>query len=212
MESTAQEGLFRVGILAYDGVLTTEFVASLDTFAHAAELVRAWELVPRLEVVTVAPTLREIETAEGLRVYPNHGFSDCPYLDLLVIPSSVGYQREITEREWTRWVAARSDRAKYTLAHGWGSFLLAASGQLQGKKAVTFPAQASSFRQLFPGVELLSDMRFVQDGTIITSSGGLAAYESSLFLTRLIYGDKLARSIAGGLVFSPDNLQYSLPK
>ena len=52
----------RVGILVYEGVYDTEFVAPLDAFRHAANYTSG-----RLEAFTVAPHGGAVRTAEGLR-------------------------------------------------------------------------------------------------------------------------------------------------
>ena len=50
------------------------------------------------------------------------------------------------------------------------------------------------------------DNRIVRDGNIITSNGGLAAYEAALYLVEELYGPPAGDVIAGGLVFSESNL------
>lgn len=201
-----------VGIFIYDGCYNTELVASYDVFNHTGAIVEQWNVSPHIQVVTVAPKLSQIQTAEGLRIAPDHSFTDCPPLDVLVIPSGVRFREDILRIDWTRWIAAMSERAKYTISHAWGSFLLAAAGRLEHRKATTFPADSDRMKQVFPNVAVVKDMRFIQDGAVITSSGGIASYEASLSLVKLIYGEKMARSVAGGLLFSPDNLLYSMPK
>lgn len=203
---------YLVGIFVYNGAYNTEIVASYDVFNHAGSIAEQWQVQPQIQIVTVAPQLQTIQTAEGLRIQPDHGFSDCPPLDILVIPSGVRFAEDLKRIDWTRWIAAMSDRAKYTISHAWGSFLLAAAGRLEAKKAATFPADSDRLKQLFPSVQVVKDSRFVMDGTMISSSDGLASYEASLSLVKLLYGEKMARSVASGLVFSPDNLMYSMPR
>lgn len=201
-----------VGILAYEGVYNTELVASYDVFQHAGILAEQWQLEPRLRVVTIAPELTVVTTAEGMRVLPDHCFADAPALGLLVVPSGMHYEEDIGRIEWLRWIAGAADGAKYTISHCWGAFLLAASGRLEGKKATTYPPSIDRLKELFPAVQPVRDVRFVQDGSVITSAGGIASFEASLYLVQILYGEKAARSVAGGLVFSPENLLFSLPK
>ncbi len=57
---------------------------------------------------------------------------------------------------------------------------------------------------MFPHLEVISDVLFVHDGKYITSAGGAKSFEASLYLTEHIYGDSIARSLAGGLVIDWD--------
>lgn len=201
-----------VGVFIFDGVFNTELVAPLDVFQHAGALAEQWGVEPPIRVITIGPTLEPITTAEGLRIKPNHGFDDAPAVEIFVVPSGQRFDLDMQNREWTAWIASMSQHAQYTMGHGWGSFLLAAAGRLEGKKVATFPADTEKLQATFAGVHAVKNVRFVHDGTTITSSAGLASYEASLYLVNLLYGEKLAKSVAAGLVFAPENLENSFPK
>ena len=50
------------------------------------------------------------------------------------------------------------------------------------------------------------DQRVVVDGNLVTSGGGLASYEASLYVVERLFGKDLASSIAQALVFGPSNV------
>ena len=51
--------------------------------------------------------------------------------------------------------------------------------------------------------------RFVVEGIVITSNGGLAAFEAALYVVERLLGREEADKIAAGLVFGPENLTFS---
>ena len=74
----------RVGILLFDEVEELDFVGSLEVFGIASGLVEG------LTVVTVSKDGRPIRGRYGLQVQPDHGFGNCPPLDLLIVPGGKG--------------------------------------------------------------------------------------------------------------------------
>lgn len=182
-----------VGILVMDGIYNTELVGPYDVFSHAKPF----------RVVTIAPAKRELKTAEGIRFLPDHDFTDHPPIDILVIPSFVDYQEQIRQEEIVGWIRDRGEKADWVLSHCWGAFYLAAAGFLDGREAMTFPPDIDKFAAMFPKVRTRKGFRFVRDGKFITSAGGVASYESPLYLVRILAGDEAARRVARGLVI-PD--------
>jgi transcriptional regulator GlxA family with amidase domain len=51
----------------------------------------------------------------------------------------------------------------------------------------------------------------VVDGNLITSPGGLASYEASLYVVEKLFGKDQAMSVAAALVFGPSNITAAFP-
>jgi len=96
----------RVGILVYEGVYDTEFVAPLDVFRHAATYTSG-----RLEAFTVAPHGGAVRTAEGLRFQPDYSFRTAPIIDWLIVPSGKNSDTDMKDKNsWhgsEKWGAGR---------------------------------------------------------------------------------------------------------
>jgi transcriptional regulator GlxA family with amidase domain len=184
---------WNVGILVMDGVYNTELVGPYDIFSHADPF----------RVFTVAPDRKELLTAEGIRFQPDFGFDDHPPIEILVIPSFEDYAAHIEQEPLLGWIRDRANDAEWVLSHCWGAFYLAAAGLLDGRQAMTYPPDLDQFAAMFPAVEVKTGYRFVRDGKFITSAGGVASYESPLFLLRHLAGDEWAERVARGLVI-PD--------
>lgn len=78
--------------------------------------------------------------------------------------------------------------------------LLAAAGQLEGRRATTHWALAEQFRQRFPGVRLQIDELFTEDANRFCSGGAQAGLDLCLQLIARHAGDWLAQRVASALV------------
>ena len=189
----------KVGVLIMDGLFINEAVAPWDIFAHGGD---------SFEVYFVAPTHDPIVGYYGERIVPHYAFDDAPQADVLVIPSgaeSMGAQLEDTAM--IAWVADQAAGARYITSHCWGAFTLASAGLLDGRSATTFPGYFQELRDAFPAIgEVVEDRRVVVDGNVVTSNGGLAAYEAALTVVEDLLGPTAGEVIAGGLVFASSNL------
>jgi transcriptional regulator GlxA family with amidase domain len=191
--------LVRVGILVYEGVYNTEFVAPLDVFEHAAQHTGG-----RLQVFTVSPSFGSVTTAEGLRIFPQYSFMTTPAIDWLVVPSGKNYENDIKNKALVNWIRQAGLAAKVVHSNCWGAFLLAAAGLLDGKRATTYPDSYDQFAEMFPQVELRRGPRFVDDNGVVTSVGGVASYEAALYLLEKHFQAELARKVAIGLMIDWD--------
>lgn len=197
-----KEGAKNVGILLFHDLFITEFAAPFDIYKHTGD---------KMNVFTVAPTMEPIRTYEGVVLYPDFSFATAPTIDILVVPSGNGSRSSnLQNTTLIDFVRKTARSAEYVTSHCWGAFTLAAAGLLDGLEATTFPSSIAEFQQRFPQVKAVQGKRFVEAGNIITSNGGLAAFEAALFVVEKLYGKEMADTVASGLVFAPENRQLSL--
>lgn len=76
---------------------------------------------------------------------------------------------------FAEWLGARHAEGATLASSCGGSFILAATGLLDGRPATTHWIFAEQFRVLFPSVQLDSDRMVIEDGDLITA-GGLMAW------------------------------------
>lgn len=200
LSSSEEEPLLQVGIVIVDGVYNTELTAPMDMFHHTV-----FHAKPGCRVFTVAPSLDPITSFEGLRILPDFSFSDCPPIDILVVPSAEhSMDSDLENRHLIDFVRERGKRASWLLSLCDGAFVLAAAGLLDDLHATTFPADLDRFEAQFPAVRVERNLSFVRHGKAVTSVGGEPSFEAALYLCQLLYGPKAARGIARGLVIDWD--------
>jgi transcriptional regulator GlxA family with amidase domain len=81
-----------------------------------------------------------------------------------------------------------------------GTFLLAAAGLLDGRRAATHWELTEDLAREFPAVEVDADAIFVNDDNVHTSAGITAGIDLSLALVEADHGPELARDVARHLV------------
>lgn len=84
-----------------------------------------------------------------------------------------------------------------------GSFVLAAAGFLDGRRATTHWCSAGDFRRLFPHIELDPNVLFTDCDNVLTSAGVAAGLDLCLHMIRSDFGSAVANEVARGTVTPP---------
>jgi transcriptional regulator GlxA family with amidase domain len=192
----------RVGILTLDGSYITEFSGPLDVFHHVSP--------DKIEVFMISDTDKEMKSYEGMPFRANYTLQNAPKMDVLVVPSAVGsLDKDLQKTEMMSWLRTKAADAKIVQSVCQGSFLLATAGVLDGKESTTSGSSLAEFEKRFPNVRVNKDDRVVVDGKIVSTPGGLSAYEASLYVVRELFGEAEAQEVAKKLQFDPANVNAS---
>ncbi len=84
-----------------------------------------------------------------------------------------------------------------------GAFLLASVGLLDGRRATTHWMHSARFRSLYPAVDFVADVLYVDAGNIITSAGSAAGLDAGIHLIRRDFGPNIANAVARRMVCAP---------
>jgi AraC family transcriptional activator FtrA len=84
-----------------------------------------------------------------------------------------------------------------------GTFALAATGLLDGRRAATHWAEAAELSRRHPSIIVDQDVLYVDDGDIITSAGQAAGLDLCLHLVRRDHGADVANRVARRMVIPP---------
>jgi transcriptional regulator GlxA family with amidase domain len=197
-----QQKQITVGILTLDGIYITETAGALDVYHHVA--------ADKLRVVLISDTDKQLTTYEGMPFQANYTIDNAPKLDVLVVPSGAGsLDKDLKNQRVVDWVKKTAKNATYVTSNCEGAFLLATAGVLDGKNATTFPTDRTDLQKRFPNVKV-KDERVVTDGNLVTSAGGLASYEGSLWVVGQLFGTEEAHRIGTALVFGQSNVATAL--
>ncbi|HEX2278294.1 MAG TPA: DJ-1/PfpI family protein [Candidatus Tectomicrobia bacterium] len=199
----SEGGPITVGILLLDKPFITEFAGPLDVYHHVP--------AEKIKVFIVSDTEKEQVTYEGMPFRANYTIANAPKIDVLVVPSGAGSldadQKNVPVIDWIKKAATE---AKFITSHCQGAFLLGKAGLLDNRDATTFPTNTGDLQKQYPSCRVQGDRRVVIDGNLITSPGGLASYEASLYVVEQLFGKEQAMTIASALVFGPSNIEASI--
>ena len=194
---------YNVAFLIMEGVYNTELTAPFDIFQHT--IFR--DSIKAMNVFTVANTLAPITSFEGMRILPDFDYTKdtLPKIDILVVPSAEHHvDTDLEDKVMIEFVKQIDKQAQFITSHCDGAFVLAQAGLLDGIVSTTFPSDIDAMRMRFPTLDVRKDMLFVHDGKYITSAGGAKSFEAALYICEYLYGEKIAQSLAGGLVIDWD--------
>ena len=195
----ADHNRYNVAFLIMDGTYNTEFTAPYDIFQHTVFR----EGIKPMHTFTVANTLEPVTTFEGVRILPDYDYTskEIPPIDILVVPSAEHHlDTDLQDTVMINFVRSVDKQAQFVTSHCDGAFVLAKAGLLDDVLSTTFPSDIEKYREMFPQLQVADSVLFVHDGKYITSAGGAKSFEAALYLCEYLYGEEIARSLAGGLV------------
>ncbi|MES2669648.1 MAG: helix-turn-helix domain-containing protein [Pseudomonadota bacterium] len=177
----------RIDVLALDGVFDTGLTALLDVFSTANEL-SGGEQPLRVRTVGVR---RRVRTGLGMLLSVQRADDRDPP-DVIVAPALGTKTPQALEAALQRrdvldavqLLRDRSERGTRMAAACTGTFMLAASGALDGRRATTTWWLAPFFRQLHPQVQLDESRMLVSAGPVVTAGAALAHLDLALWLLR----------------------------
>jgi transcriptional regulator GlxA family with amidase domain len=184
----------RVGILLYNEVEVLDFAGPFEVFSITTY--KGTQDKP-FDVSTVAETSDVIKARNGLRILPDYTFSDAPTFDILIIPGGYGAEEiEIHNKEMINWIKDQSKNVKLLASVCTGAFLLATAKLLDGKKATTHWLDIERLEKEFENVEVLRDVKYVDQGNIITAAGISAGINMSFHIIERVLDVETARETA----------------
>ena len=190
-----------IAILLYEGVQSLDVTGPLEVFAGAAAALGARGGESGYRVRTIARGGRPVRTSSGLTLVPAGPLPRSgEAIDTLIVPGGAGGGHALADAALLRWLASAPERCRRTASVCTGSFLLAAAGLLDGRRATTHWAWAEALAREYPNVEVDPDPIFVRDGDIWTSAGVTAGMDLALALVEEDHDRELALLIARHLV------------
>jgi transcriptional regulator GlxA family with amidase domain len=185
-----------VAVVVYDGVQSLDVTGPVEVF-HTADLLLGRD---RYHIRIVGPSV-EVTTTSGLRLGTDAiADGDDGPIDTLVIAGGLGAPAAAVDVELVAAVDRLASRASRVASVCTGAFVLAATGRLAGRRAVTHWAQCTELAAAHRDIDVDPDAIYVRDGEVWTSAGVTAGMDLALALVADDHGDDLARSVAGWLV------------
>ncbi len=193
----------RIAFYLQDGVEVLDFAGPLEVFAYAG-----------YEVFTVSATKSPITSQGILGIIPDYDIQNAPKADILAFfggnAASASMNKDVIQ-----WVKQQKD-IKYHFSVCTGAFVLAEAGILDGKTATTFHNALDNLQMDYPNIDVKKNVRFVDNGKVITTAGISAGIDGALHLVAKLQGLNTAKRIAyhmeydrwdfsDGLILSEDN-------
>jgi transcriptional regulator GlxA family with amidase domain len=189
-----------VAILVFHDVEVLDFAGPYEVFAVTDEL----HDHTLFNVYTVAERKTAVLAKNRLSLNPSYDISDCPKPDILIIPGGSGTRAMVENGTMIEWIRRSEASAEMTLSVCTGALILAKAGILDGLRATTHYTAIDRLSALSPGTEVLDDVRYVDNGAVVTSAGVSSGIDMCLFVVGKLAGQDVAQKTAR-------NMEYICP-
>lgn len=191
-ESQPSQKDWHVVLVAVPGCMATAVLGSLEAFTIANLLGGAKG--PSLTFEVASPSNETVLGFGGLPIPISSALSDISRVDAVVIPPIVGDPSDLasTHHEFVNWLSEIPTEHTIKAATCTGTFLLAETGALNGRRATTTPAFRDLFQERYPEVLLRPSLRVVDEGTLMTAGATTSYLDLALALVSRILGPRVA--------------------
>lgn len=205
----------RVVLLAHEQMNVLDLTGPMQAL-HTANRLQPTNRPAHYELVVASEHGGLITTSAGLQVMTQPLASlEGVSVDTLMAPGGCRDDTYEVSPVVAAWVATHAERCRRVCSICTGAFLLAAAGQLDGRRAATHWQWAGRLASQYPALEVDAESIFVRDGRIWTSAGVTAGIDLTLALIEEDHGHRLAIEVARQLVVfikrSGGQAQFSTP-
>ncbi|WP_206110560.1 helix-turn-helix domain-containing protein [Pannonibacter phragmitetus] len=181
--------------LVYEGLSLFEFSICTEVFASKKPEVEG----PWYRFAAVAVEAETVSASGGVSVRADEPVSLIDEADIILVPGWPGRDHRLPPGLKDRLQKAHARGARLVTFCS-GAFLLAAAGLLDGRRATTHWRYIPDLRRVAPASDIVEDVLFVEDGTVLTAAGSAAGIDLSLSLVRRDFGWQAANALARSLV------------
>ncbi len=189
----------RVVILTFPDVLLLDVAGPAQVFETACRVIADRDGGRAYTIVTASLDGGAVETDTGIAM-SSVPCRSAGRADTLLVPGGAGFEDAEHDAPLLEWIRSTSRRAQRTASVCLGSFLLAAAGLLDGRRAATHWRYCEQFRARYPAVHLEAEPIFLRDGAIWSSAGVSAGIDLALALVEEDHGHAVALEVAQRLV------------
>lgn len=188
-----------IGILVFDGFLTSDVTAPVEVFGAASKHAG----VSSFEVIVVSATRTKVVLSEeGLRIVADKTIYDDLKLDVLLVPSSYAMEGVLKNKDLINFIKKQSRSASWMASNCSGARLLGEAGVLDGKHATTWAGGEKELADAYPRIKVEVDRNVVVDDKVITSNGGPVSYQAAFELLARLSSETFANEISKSIQFT----------
>ncbi len=199
--SAAGSRRHRVDIVVYPGFKSLEAIGLVSVFAYANRELERRGSLNRYDVQVVSLAEGPVPSDTGVELKALRSLCKDGAPDTALIVGTHGIEKAIALNgeivDWCEWAASRVSRMAGLCS---GSFFLAETGLLDGKKATTHWSVIDLMRKRYPKVQVEDDALFVRAGNLWTSAGVSTAVDLALAFVEDDCGSQIALDAARELV------------
>jgi transcriptional regulator GlxA family with amidase domain len=158
--------------------------------------------VPRFETLVAGASPGAVPTTAGLTVAAPYDLAVLPTAGLVIVPTWPDPHRA-PDADLVEALRSAYDAGAIVLGLCLGTFVLAAAGLLDGRRATTHWRHTALLAERYPQIEVDAAALYVDEGQVVTSAGTAAGLDACLHVVRREHGAEAAAAIARRMVVAP---------
>src|ERR1700730_16827941 len=182
------QGSIPVAFLISEGAVIIDFCGPWEVFRDVN--IPSRQDHP-FRLYTVAETTGPIRASGGMQIVPDYSLANAPAPKVIVIPAQSEPSAAVLE-----WIRKSTKNTDVTMSVCTGAFVLAKTGLLSGKAAITHHTAFKPFAMQFPDIQLKRGARFVEDANLATAGGLSSGIDLALRVVERYYGREVAEKTA----------------
>ncbi len=188
-------------LAAYRGVSLLDLGGPLEAFRVASAFGQSQKRRANYKCTVVSSAGGQVDTADGVPLGTQSIRSlDRAEIDTLIVPGAFMVEDVTRDARLIKWIAKRASKCRRVCSVCVGSFMLAAAGLLDGRRAATHWMHTDALAQKHPKVQVEPDAIFVRDGRVWSSAGVTTGIDLALALIEEDCGREVAIDVARMLV------------
>ncbi len=180
----------RVGVFIYDSVNILEVAGSFDVLSEAAMPSHEPDRPPikLFNVFTFSEKIDVLETSNGLLVTPDYDLESVPVIDVLILPGGPGAKRITQDSPIVRYIQDFYDEMELVGTVSTGARIFGLTGLANERRMTTSKEYLEEFSKEFPEIKVVSGFRYLDDDTVVSSSGPSSSIDLGLYIIYKLFG------------------------
>jgi len=183
-KDTANNRQISICFFLYDGVEGLDFAGPMEVFSYAG-----------FRIFTVAKKKEPLLSQRILKIMPDYSITDAPPADIFAV---FGGNDDVAanDPEVISWIQSRDTTTQSYFSVCTGAFILGKAGILDHLTVTTFHRSIESLQRHVPHAKVLKNVRYVDNGRVITTAGISAGIDGALHLVAKLKGEEAAMEVA----------------
>ncbi len=200
-DKVEKQDTVKIAVVLYNNIVLQDFAGPMEVFSKAKNLTKG-----KYKIFTVGLDAKEIYTENNLlKIQADYTLEKFPKSDYIIIPgASMPTIKELMNNEKLKSSIIQWNENPETTVVSvcTASYLLANSGILNRKKATTHYFVADDFEEHYPKIQLIRNVRFVDEGKMMTSSGITSGIDAALHIVEQNSGEMIRAMINRALQYN----------
>ncbi|WP_428023850.1 DJ-1/PfpI family protein [Arcobacter sp.] len=186
-----------VGIYIYDDAEVLDFSGPFEVFSVASRFLEEKE---KFNVFLISEKETTIIARGNYKINSHYTFENVPQTDVLIIVGGI-HTEEVKKTTVINWIKKQSKNTKIVASVCTGAFLLAQAEIITNHTVTTHWEDIPDLRKDYPSLDVVENVRWVDEGNILTSAGISAGIDMSLHLVSKMKNLELANKTAKQMQF-----------